>query len=180
MKTVIFSDTHLGPIFEQAKFNFLAKLIDSADRVIINGDFWEGCLIDFNQFCQSPWNKLFPLLKSKQTIYLYGNHDPKELSNEKVNSFADVCQHAIDLNIDSHKFHLEHGHEIVPGSESLNFLPNKQTLCSIGTRFMDRFEGLGVALFGSGFSKIFLNRHIETVLARRRLLANSIDTTIIF
>jgi UDP-2,3-diacylglucosamine pyrophosphatase LpxH len=176
MKTVIFSDTHLGPKFDKDKYNFLADLINAADRIIINGDFWEGCLIDFNQFCQSPWSKLFSLLKDRDTYYLYGNHDPMELADERVNLFAQTAAQKIDLDIDGQSFHFEHGHEVVPGSERLNFLPNKQILRSISTKLMDKVERLGVETFGYSFGHLFWYRNIESWIAQRRL--NKLDTEV--
>ena len=63
MKILVFSDTHLSSTFEEKKFNLLKEIISRADRVIINGDFWEGYLISFKEFLDSRWKELFPLLK---------------------------------------------------------------------------------------------------------------------
>ncbi len=66
---LIFSDTHLTTKYDRKKFELLSKLIGSSDRVIINGDFYEGYVINFGQFIASPWRNLFPLLKEKKAIY---------------------------------------------------------------------------------------------------------------
>jgi len=68
MKILIFSDTHLTSKFDQEKFDFLKKIVNSSDRVIINGDFWDSWFTNFDDFVKSRWNKLFPLLKKKNTM----------------------------------------------------------------------------------------------------------------
>ncbi|KUK82735.1 MAG: Metallo-dependent phosphatase, partial [Microgenomates bacterium 39_6] len=87
MKTLIFSDTHLTDRLDPKKMAFLKKIINKADQVIINGDFWDGAFISFDQFLSSPWQELFSLLKKKQTIYIYGNHDKKERCGKGVSLF---------------------------------------------------------------------------------------------
>ncbi len=54
MKTLIFSDTHLTNKPDPKRMAFLKKIINEADRVIINGDFWDGVFISFDQFLSSP------------------------------------------------------------------------------------------------------------------------------
>lgn len=71
MKTLIFSDTHLTKKFDLKKFLFLKRIIESADQVIINGDFWDSWFSDFNGFLKSGWKDLFHSLKEKETIYIY-------------------------------------------------------------------------------------------------------------
>lgn len=87
-KTLVFSDTHLGQKFEEKKFRVLKHLITQADEVVINGDFWEGWQWSFDQFLSSPWKNLFPLLKQKNTVYLYGNHDKWVKGDERASVFA--------------------------------------------------------------------------------------------
>jgi len=62
MNILVFSDTHLYLPFDQKKFNFLKKIISESGQVIINGDFFDGYMNKFDEFCKSSWNKLFPLL----------------------------------------------------------------------------------------------------------------------
>jgi len=89
MKILIFSDVHLTNKADPKKMAFLKKIIAGADQVIIGGDFWDGMFISFDQFLSSPWQELFPLLKKRRTIYLYGNHDKKERCDKRVNLFSD-------------------------------------------------------------------------------------------
>ena len=71
MKILVISDSHLDQNFEQDKLIFLKQLVESVDQVIINGDFWEGYSISFEEFLNSPWKELLPLLKKKKDgIYL--------------------------------------------------------------------------------------------------------------
>ena len=70
MSTLVFSDTHFGKKFHQRQFEALKKLISESNKIIINGDFWEGLAISFDDFLKSDWSKLFPLLKQRETIYV--------------------------------------------------------------------------------------------------------------
>jgi len=88
MKYIIFSDTHLGKDYEEKRALFLKEVIKDCDKVIIAGDFWEGLQITFDQFINSPWKELFPYLKKKNTVYIYGNHDPKGSCDERVSLFS--------------------------------------------------------------------------------------------
>jgi len=112
MNILVFSDTHLYLPYEERKFNFLKKIISSADRVIINGDFFDGYIISFNDFVKSQWNKLFPLLKKRRAVYIYGNHDPKKISDKRVNLFSDIQTDQYKLKINKIIFYFEHGQKI--------------------------------------------------------------------
>src|SRR3990167_5228492 len=87
MKVLVFSDSHLDHNFEPKKLSYLKKLVRSVDQVIINGDFWEGYSITFDQFLSSKWNELFPLLKAKKAVYIFGNHDKKVLADKRMRLF---------------------------------------------------------------------------------------------
>ncbi|MEA2056584.1 MAG: metallophosphoesterase family protein [Patescibacteria group bacterium] len=178
MKTLIFSDTHLGPLPSKRKLDFLINLIEDYDQVIINGDFWEWPRYSFNRFVNSSWSKLFPLLKKRKTYYIYGNHDPAKQSDERVSLFCDEHASKLDLKIGKKRFHFEHGHEIVPSFNKLNFLPEKRILPAVGGGLMDCFEGLGVTLIGPSFSKININRRIENKYAIKKLAKRGMDNKI--
>lgn len=114
MRILVFSDSHLSLPFEPKKFYFLRKIISSVDKVIINGDFWEGYGITFNQFVNSPWNKLFPLLKSKKTVYIYGNHDNPLFTDKRVKLFSDLQTNRFKININNQIYIFEHGNKLCP------------------------------------------------------------------
>lgn len=109
MKVLIFSDTHLGKKFEEKKLIFLQTIISEADKVIIAGDFWEGLQISFDEFVNSPWKTLFPLLKKKQTVYLFGNHDKKEWANERISLFSTQQNTIYEFRSGKNVFVVEHG-----------------------------------------------------------------------
>src|SRR3990170_7877882 len=104
MKILVFSDSHLTDKFEEKKFDFLKKIIRQSDLVIINGDFWDGYLTTFSRFISSDWNKLFPLLKSKKTIYIYGNHDRESYIDRNAKLFSDLQTHSYRLKLNGKSF----------------------------------------------------------------------------
>lgn len=114
MSIVIFSDTHLYHSFEANKYNFLRKIISRADQVIINGDFWDGYVTTFDDFLTSEWKKLFPLLKAKHAIYLYGNHDKAAFADSRVNLFCDNALSSYTFTFHEKKFVVEHGNRFLP------------------------------------------------------------------
>ena len=112
MNVLIISDLHLTHRPNERKYNFLEKIISSADKVILNGDLWDSYLTSFDRFVDSDWNRLFPLLKSKKTVYLFGNHDPKSKSDRRVNRFSDIASDNFRLKIGTQHYFVTHGHEI--------------------------------------------------------------------
>ncbi len=115
MRILLFSDTHLTYQLEEKKFNFLKTIINTADKVVINGDFWEGYSISFDKFIYSPWKHLFPLLKSKKTIYIFGNHDREEyLNSNRADLFSNIQAKRYEIKLNSYSFVFEHGNRLVP------------------------------------------------------------------
>lgn len=114
MKILIFSDTHLTDRFDEKKYIFLKKIISSADRVIINGDFWDGYLTTFDKFINSEWKKLFSSLLKKKTVYIYGNHDEEKLSDKRVRLFSVTQKKIYRMRINHKIFTVEHGDRILP------------------------------------------------------------------
>ncbi|MEX0587480.1 MAG: metallophosphoesterase [Patescibacteria group bacterium] len=112
---VALSDTHLTHQFlNPRKLRYLENIIRPAKRIVIVGDWWDSYRSTFDQFVRSPWNALFPLLKQREAIYLYGNHDPEEAGDERVNLFSIRQGWEIDLRFGSFDLHFEHGHRIAP------------------------------------------------------------------
>jgi len=125
MKILVLSDTHLTPRFEQKKFDFLENIIQKSDSVIINGDFWDGYLTNFDAFIHSKWNSLFPLLKKKQTVYIYGNHDQKTFSDERVSLFSIKQLDQYTLISNGIEYHIEHGNRLIPSIDDIFYQPKK-------------------------------------------------------
>src|SRR3989338_228340 len=142
MKILVFSDSHLTEKFEEKKFNFLKKIIRQADQVVINGDFWDGYLTTFDRFISSGWSKLFPLLKAKKTIYLYGNHDRKSYMDKNADLFSDLQTYSYRLKLNGKTFKFEHGNNIHPIlDEKLPRSINKLNTIIIGF-LLERFSSL--------------------------------------
>ncbi len=139
MKTLVFSDTHLCTIFEPKKFEFLKQLITEADRVIINGDFWDGFLTSFNDFINSPWKQLFPLLKTKQTVYVFGNHDRSYYTDPNVNLFSTHQTTQYVLKEGSKIFVFEHGNRLFPSFDETFKIPKSiLRLCARTQRVIEK------------------------------------------
>jgi predicted phosphodiesterase len=133
MRTVIFSDSHLSSRVYRKKLAYLTQLIQSADRVIILGDFWDGFLTDFDGFIHSGWQRLFPLLKERQTIYLYGNHDRAQWSDERVNLFSVKQGLEYTLTMGDKQLYLTHGHTIFTSLEERYPALNKSIPLRVGS-----------------------------------------------
>lgn len=117
MTTVIISDTHLTGRFEVRKFDYLQNIISSADKVIINGDFWDGYLMSFDRFCRSKWSRLFPVLRLKETVYIYGNHDRKKWCSQKACFFSCQQTDSFEIKVGGKTLLIEHGHRIAPAED---------------------------------------------------------------
>lgn len=113
MKVLILSDLHLTNKFDEKKYNYLKNLINKYEDIIINGDFWSVYSVTFNEFIESEWNKLFSLLKNKNTTYIYGNHDKREWMNEKIELFCNTHGHKHRIETKSKKYLVEHGDKLV-------------------------------------------------------------------
>ncbi len=150
---IAFSDTHLTHHwFNPKKFRYLANIIRSADQVAIVGDFWDGMRCSFDQFIQSPWKALFPLLKSKDAIYLYGNHDLEEWCDERVNRFSTHQAEAVDITVGTLNLRLEHGHHIAPDPITKN--PKLLNIPMIGWADYIFTSVIPMTLFGERWTKI--------------------------
>lgn len=119
MKTLIFSDTHLSDEFDEAHFNALVSAISNADHVIINGDFWDVYLTTFEDFLNSPWQQLFALLKERNAVYLFGNHDKPEFSDERTSLFSEKQEFKHEIAIGEKQALVLHGHLVVPEVDDL-------------------------------------------------------------
>lgn len=160
MKILVFSDSRLTDKFEEKKFKFLKKIISQADKVIINGDFWDGYRTTFERFINSQWKKLLPLLKSKNTIYAYGNHDKKIFSDKRTKLFSAIQTERYQLKIDNKLFTFEYGHRLCP------FLDDKLRLERVPkfiTALLGKIHELMVKKYGKKFLKIVFKRFNKTI-----------------
>lgn len=148
MKTLIFSDTHLTHKFDKKQFQYLKKIIEPVDRVIINGDFWDSYISNFDKFVTSKWkDNLFPLLKSKDTIYLPGNHDPKELLDKRVTLFCTSSPSALKVKVGKYTLVIEHGDRVAPDiDQTISWIINPIT-----SRFASFYFAIGLKLLKKRF-----------------------------
>ncbi len=161
MRTLIFADTHLGKRFEEKKFKFLESIIADVDQVIINGDFWEGVGNSFEDFINSPWRHLFPLLKNKKTIYIFGNHDEKKLTNSKVNLFSHQQTDRYELKSNGSVFICEHGNRLISFTNDSDF--PKSVLVS---KTLDSIEKLMIKVFNKKVFE-FICRRFNKVIKKK-------------
>jgi predicted phosphodiesterase len=111
-KIIIISDLHLSHDFEEELFNKIKQVLSKADHIIINGDFWDDSKTTFEKFVNSKWNQLFPMLKEKNTIYLFGNHDPKYRTDERASLFSIEQKDFHEINFKDKQLYITHGQEI--------------------------------------------------------------------
>jgi predicted phosphodiesterase len=172
MKTLIFSDTHLTSVFNPLKFDYLRRIITDADHVIINGDFWDRGFATFNQFVHSRWRSLFPLLRSRKAIYLYGNHDQQDWCDQRVAEFSVYQCKEIKLNVGSKQLLVTHGDKITASPEL--HIP-WHSARSFNAQLGSRVEAAGIKLLGNRFQKIgaFSNKSMK-LFAQRHLKESEI------
>lgn len=179
-KILILSDTHLSDKFDRSKFLFLKNLILSSGFVIINGDFWDFWSTDFDKFIKSPWQKLFPILKERKCVYIFGNHDPEEMSDSRIKAFSNISCNEYVFTTQSNEFAVCHGDKLVKNrslfmntySSFLNKIEEKK----IGKPFLKVFkktEAFAYSAFGPNFmtnSRIGkrLNRNIKKYQIRNQ------------
>jgi len=113
-KVTIISDCHLDQTFNAQQYAYLEQVIDASDQFIINGDFWADKHISFDAFVSSPWSRLFPKLKEKNTYYIFGNHDMPALCDERMDLFCTHAGFQLKLKAGNLSFHIEHGHLLSP------------------------------------------------------------------
>lgn len=115
-KVLLISDLHLSVNFRPKKYKYLENLFNSADRIILNGDFWTAYYNTFDEFLKTKWSGLFPILKSKKTAYIFGNHDRKEWVDKRVSLFSDWQGDEYKTEINGVKYSIVHGHKYLGDS----------------------------------------------------------------
>lgn len=172
MKTLIFSDTHLTNVFSLSQFDYLERIITHADRVIINGDFWDRSFVTFDQFINSRWRSLFPLLKDRETIYIFGNHDQQAWCDQRVSEFSVRQCKETRLDVGSKRLVIMHG-DIITLSPELHipWHPARSLNALLGSRV----EAMGIKVLGRHFQKVgsLLNKSMK-IFAQRYLGENEI------
>lgn len=147
MKTLIFSDSHLTESFDTKHYLHLKKIIEQADFIVINGDFWDENWTSYDKFMKSEWNRsLFTLLKSKNTVYIHGNHDPKESCDDRVNLFSNRQEMFYRLKVGEITLYITHGQLCVGPLNFLHKLADRHLwfgrLCGIILEAVIRLTGV--------------------------------------
>ncbi len=119
MNILVISDLHLDAHFEPDRYNRLSELISKSKQVIICGDFWEGHGMDFDDFLKTQWTGLFPLLKSKHTVYVFGNHDRRDRSDDRIYKFCDIATEQYKTVIGPTHYIFEHGNRLSPKIDAI-------------------------------------------------------------
>lgn len=115
MQYLVISDTHFAAGNYDPKFcDRLIELIEQYPRVIILGDFFDAYLSTFDVFLVSGWKRLFPLLRKKKAVYIYGNHDRPEYMNEHTTDFSVEQTYRKELEVQGVRVILQHGHLYAP------------------------------------------------------------------
>ena len=119
-------------------------------------------MISFDDFINSPWNKLFPLLKSKKTVYIFGNHDQEKFSDQRLNFFSDVQTSIYQLSTINYQLIFTHGQQFRKTGDL--FIPEifKPFVSSV-IRIVHFLRQTMVNIFGRNFLKArFAYRNIAT------------------
>lgn len=152
---IVFSDTHFTNTFNKKIYANICKIIHQADVVIINGDFWDSSYITFSEFVDSEWNKLFPLLKQKKTYYIFGNHDLRHLSDNRVQLFSDIQTEELTFQNAGQIFHVHHGHWLLPRTAAIvRLFKNRPKLLSFITWPLDIVGAVHHYFIRKGFQLI--------------------------
>ncbi|MFA5770542.1 MAG: metallophosphoesterase [Patescibacteria group bacterium] len=162
MNILVFSDTHLYLPFDKKKFDFLKRIINDSDQVIINGDFFDDYMISFEDFINSPWKQLFPLLKNKKAVYIFGNHDQEKFSDQRLNLFSDVQASIYQLSTINYQLVFTHGQQFRKTAD-LFIKELFKPFVSLVVRIAHHKRQNLVNIFGRNFLKFrFAYRNIAT------------------
>jgi len=167
MKLLVISDTHLNLPVDENKFELLKQIISDADQVIINGDFWEGFLLEFDEFFSSSWSRLFPPLKEKQAVYIFGNHDDISRNDpSRISAFSDIQTKRYEYSFGDTRYIFEHGHRFICPEKYLSAIGKVRFQKSV--RRIDSVEKLCIGLFGRMYQKpiLRLNRIMKKKLKK--------------
>lgn len=158
MKTVVFSDTHITKYYEPKKADFLKRILESADKVVIAGDFVDLYESSLEEILNTKWKDFFDFLKSKNTVFLYGNHDKEKDFDMSPSAFSRFQANSIEIATKNIKLFIEHGHQILPTPEIThpNLFDNKLIV-----RIGNTVEGMGLNRFMRIYSKILKKKNNE-------------------
>lgn len=121
MSTLVISDLHLSSHFEPDKYEYLAGLIDSYRKVIINGDLWSIYSDTWDHFQESMWIDLILNIATKDFTYIVGNHDPLFMQSENSPLYSNI-QNEITIQNLKNSFYITHGDNLLNSGFRSNYL----------------------------------------------------------
>ncbi|MCI5051308.1 MAG: metallophosphoesterase family protein [Candidatus Pacebacteria bacterium] len=121
--TIILSDLHLGERVNKKRKRAFLEAFRNYDRIILNGDFLDDYW-DYFKTRNSGWSPVFEFLKSKEVIYVFGNHDRdsvelRQATDDFVDTYCDECF----LPVGEHELVIRHGHRIYPRPDTILYTP---------------------------------------------------------
>lgn len=128
ISTIIISDLHIGERVNKKRKKAFLETFKKYDRIILNGDFLDD-FWDYSKTMDSKWKPVFELLKTKETIYLFGNHDRDSaaLRNATAN-FIDSYHDEYLLAVADKELVIRHGHRIYPRPDGVIYNNPKNIL----------------------------------------------------
>lgn len=117
--TLIFSDLHLGENVCLKRLNAFIEICESFDLIILNGDFLDDFWC-YDKTIESDWSPLFDFFKTKEVIYIFGNHDHDtvKLRNATI-KFIDLYCDEYLLSVGKIELCIQHGHHIYPRPDGI-------------------------------------------------------------
>ena len=121
-------------------------------------------MISFNDFINSPWNQLFPLLKKRKAIYIFGNHDQQKFSDERLNLFSDIQVTSYKLQVANIQYIFTHGQQFRKTADlSIANILDYIRLVSIVMKIAHFLRQLMTNIFGRNFLRLrFAYRNVAT------------------
>ena len=183
MKTLIIGDLHLkSQAYKQEIYEKLDEISSDIDQIILNGDFWDGYEQSFDRFLSSEWSVLFPLLKSKNTIYHPGNHDRLEWLDDRTSQFSVATRNHTEIVIAGKRIHITHGTEISPHKSDMTYqkIPFKKMLMFM--RLLEKYtRNEDHEFLVKEFEKKIPKKNLENTKISNRMgqLSQSLNTDIL-
>jgi predicted phosphodiesterase len=166
--TLILSDTHFGEDFFEHRFLAIKELFLSYDRVILNGDFLDD-FWEYKKTIQSSWSELFDILKTKEIIYLFGNHDIdsaelRAATSDFITMYADEYR----LKVADRELVIMHGHSIYPRLGGILY----EEQLTIFKKFLQKsFKIMEQVLYPLILiARLFIERHKKLVKLQRPII----------
>lgn len=123
ISTIVISDLHIGEKVNKKRKRAFLETFRHYDRIILNGDFLDD-FWDYSKTRQSAWSPVFEALKSKEVIYIFGNHDRDSVELRQATSdFITSYHDQYILPVNEYELVIRHGHRIYPRPDGILYNP---------------------------------------------------------